>query len=130
MTNERTARHTASVRFGHPPPPIHPPARVDYRDAGAYFVAIVAHGRECVFGHIADRRMVVNECGEIAATCWHDWPRHYQGVEWDALGRSMLCPYDGMHGIHHACDAPDQRCAPIIGRHRAFVQIGRCAAHQ
>ncbi|GAB4506282.1 MAG: hypothetical protein Kow00123_04200 [Anaerolineales bacterium] len=67
----------------------------DYRDAGAYFVTIVAHGRECVFGHIADGPMAVNECGEIVAACWHDLPRHYPHVELDAF---VVMP-NHVHGV-------------------------------
>ncbi len=38
----------------------------DYTRAGAYFITLVAQGRECLFGAVtAEGEMVVNELGQI-----------------------------------------------------------------
>ena len=42
----------------------------DYASAGAYFVTIITHSRESLFGAITEEQMVLSECGHIAATEW------------------------------------------------------------
>lgn len=42
----------------------------DYASEGAYFVTIVTHGREPLFGKVVDGEMVLNECGRIVAEEW------------------------------------------------------------
>ena len=42
----------------------------DYAQAGAYFVTICAHARECLFGQIAADAMALNEFGEIVRDEW------------------------------------------------------------
>ncbi|MBI5437300.1 MAG: hypothetical protein HY937_09380 [Nitrosomonadales bacterium] len=42
----------------------------DYSQAGAYFVTICAHGRECLFGEIENGLMRLNEYGDIVASEW------------------------------------------------------------
>jgi putative transposase len=37
----------------------------DYSQAGAYFVTICTHNRECLFGEVADGEMRLNDLGEI-----------------------------------------------------------------
>ncbi len=42
----------------------------DYSQAGAYFITICTHHRECLFGHITDGQMHLNLMGEIAQNEW------------------------------------------------------------
>jgi len=42
----------------------------DYSQAGAYFVTICTQGRVCLFGEIADGKMVLNDAGRIVADEW------------------------------------------------------------
>lgn len=35
----------------------------DYSQAGAYFVTICTHDRQCLFGEIVDGQMVLNDAG-------------------------------------------------------------------
>ncbi|WP_222842612.1 hypothetical protein [Thermoflavifilum thermophilum] len=42
----------------------------DYSSAGAYFITVCTHNRECLFGDIVDGKMRLNEWGEIAQQCW------------------------------------------------------------
>jgi putative transposase len=42
----------------------------DYSQAGGYYVTIVAFGRECLFGELADGEMVANPLGKIVREEW------------------------------------------------------------
>lgn len=42
----------------------------NYAQPGAYFVTLVTHRRECLFGEIVDGEMRVNAQGEIARAEW------------------------------------------------------------
>ena len=42
----------------------------DYSRPGAYFITIVTHNRQCLFGEIVDGEMMSNEFGEIVKTEW------------------------------------------------------------
>jgi len=42
----------------------------DYRTAGAYFITIVARGRECLFGDVVDGLMNLNAYGRIVHEEW------------------------------------------------------------
>ena len=67
----------------------------DYSSAGAYFVTIVAHGRECLFGEVVDGNVKLNRFGEIVDHAWFDLPRHYRHV---SLGAFVIMP-NHVHGI-------------------------------
>lgn len=67
----------------------------DYAEAGAYFITLVAHDRECLFGAIADAEMQLNDCGLIVTACWEAIPHHFPNVELDAF---VVMP-NHMHGI-------------------------------
>ncbi len=67
----------------------------DYSQAGAYFVTICVHHRECLFGEIVDGEMRLNEPGQIVAACWQDITRHFGNV---ALDEFAVMP-NHLHGI-------------------------------
>ena len=67
----------------------------DYSQAGAYYVTIVAQGRECLFGEIVNAEMKLSRYGQIVQYAWFDLPRHYPHVELDAF---CIMPNHG-HGI-------------------------------
>ena len=67
----------------------------DYASSGAYFVTIVTHGRQCLFGQIVDGQMRLNEWGAIAERCWMEIPQHYPYVILDAF---VIMP-NHIHGI-------------------------------
>ena len=55
MTNDPDKHHRRSIRLnGH-----------DYAQPGAYFVTICTRERECLFGHMVNSEMHLNEAGEI-----------------------------------------------------------------
>ena len=37
----------------------------DYSQAGAYFITICTHNKECIFGKVVNGEMVLNKCGKV-----------------------------------------------------------------
>jgi REP element-mobilizing transposase RayT len=37
----------------------------DYSQAGACFITICTHNKECIFGNVVDGEMVLNKCGKV-----------------------------------------------------------------
>jgi putative transposase len=74
----------------------------DYSQPGAYFVTICTRDRECLFGHVVNGEMRLNEAGEIARRCWQDIPDHFPLIELDAF---VLMPnhVQGIIVIHESC---------------------------
>jgi hypothetical protein len=56
MTFNPQKRHRRSIRL----------KGYDYTQPGAYFVTLVTHDRECLFGEIVDGEMRLNEAGRMA----------------------------------------------------------------
>jgi REP-associated tyrosine transposase len=67
----------------------------DSSQAGAYYVTIVTHQRDCLFGEIRNAEMFLNDFGKIADECWRVIPDHFPSVELDAY---VIMP-NHMHGI-------------------------------
>ncbi len=67
----------------------------DYSQAGAYFITICCQDRACLFGKIADGRMVLNDAGKIANECWLQIPEHFPKV---ILHEHIVMP-NHVHGI-------------------------------
>jgi REP element-mobilizing transposase RayT len=61
----------------------------DYSQTGAYFVTICTRNRACLFGDIADGKMVLNGAGHAAADCWYTIPEHFPHAQ---LGAFMVMP--------------------------------------
>lgn len=67
----------------------------DYSSAGAYFVTICAHNRECLFGDIIDGEMVLNDAGKMVEEWWDTIPSRYPNTEIDVF---VVMP-NHFHGI-------------------------------
>ena len=67
----------------------------DYSQAGAYFVTICTHNRQCLFGEIMGGEMRLNDAGNIARQCWDDIPIHFPQVDLDEF---VVMP-NHIHGI-------------------------------
>jgi len=67
----------------------------DYSLPGRYFVTVCTQNRECLFGEIKNREMVLNEIGKMVQTVWDEIPQFYPGVEIDAF---VIMP-NHVHGI-------------------------------
>jgi len=67
----------------------------DYAQAGAYFVTVVTHGRESLFGEVTGGEMWLNQYGEIVRDEWERAPEIRPEVE---LGAYVVMP-NHIHGI-------------------------------
>jgi REP element-mobilizing transposase RayT len=67
----------------------------DYTRPGAYFITIVTHHRQRLFGRILHRRMRLTPFGEIALEAWLQTVLHQPAVALDAF---VVMP-DHFHGI-------------------------------
>ena len=67
----------------------------DYSRAGAYFVTIVTHGRDCLFGEIVDGELKLNRFVEIVKWEWLELPKRLHYIEFGAF---MVMP-NHFHGI-------------------------------
>jgi REP element-mobilizing transposase RayT len=101
----------------------------DYSQSGAYYVTIVAHGRECLFGEIVDvadvgaglrpaptATMKLNEFGKIVQRAWFDLPKHYPHVE---LGTFCIMP-NHVHAVIILIDVVAIKRHPLSEIVRAF----------
>ncbi len=62
---------------------------------GLYFITICTKNRECNFGEVRGKRMILSAIGAIAEKCWREIPEHFQHARLDAL---VIMP-NHMHGI-------------------------------
>ena len=75
-----------------------PSARLQNWDYGwnaAYFITICTAGRDCIFGKIPDRKMILSNLGIIADVFWYEIKNHCNTVELDAF---VVMP-NHIHGI-------------------------------
>jgi putative transposase len=56
---------------------------------GAYFVTIVAQGRESFFGKIVDGEMVLNDAGKMVVAIWESMVKRFPNIE---LGAFVVMP--------------------------------------
>jgi REP element-mobilizing transposase RayT len=109
MTYDPERHHRRSIRL----------RGYDYTQPGAYFVTLVTHERECLFGEIVDAgaicQVALNPWGEIAHAEWFQtamvrpyvmlredefvvMPNHVHGIIWivddDCRGTAALRPYN------------------------------------
>ena len=55
----------------------------DYSQAGMYFVTICAQDRQCLFGKIADDKMVLNDVGKMIEKWLVKLPQNFTGIKID-----------------------------------------------
>ena len=67
----------------------------DYSQPGSYFMTICTKNRECLFGHIEDDKMFLNEAGKAVDMFWLEIPTHYPNV---ILHEHIVMP-NHVHGI-------------------------------
>ncbi len=80
-----TPRHRRSIRL----------KEYNYNHAGAYFVTICTQNRECLFGDIADGKIVLNDFGRIVLEFWNGLTERFLEIELDAF---VVMP-NHIHGI-------------------------------
>lgn len=67
----------------------------DYSWDGLYFVTICSKNRECYFGNVVDRKMVLSKIGEMANKFWLEIPDHFDNVSLEIF---QIMP-NHVHGI-------------------------------
>ncbi len=67
----------------------------DYAQPGAYFVTVVAAGRECLFGNVENGNVSLGKLGQAAEQQWPRLPRRFPNLELDAF---VVMP-NHVHGI-------------------------------
>jgi putative transposase len=67
----------------------------DYTQPGGYFITIVTHQRDCLFGEIINEKMQLNALGIIVNECWRAIPNHFPNIE---FGAYVVMP-NHVHGI-------------------------------
>jgi len=77
----------------------------DYSSAGAYFVTICTHDRECLFGTVADEKIVLNDTGRIVESEWLKTAEIRANVSTDAY---IVMP-NHVHGILFIQEPDDGR---------------------
>lgn len=85
MRYDREKHHRKSIRL----------RGYDYASAGAYFITICTHQRQCLFGEIINGAMQLSKYGTIAATEWVRSAGIRQEIE---LGEWVVMP-NHFHGI-------------------------------
>jgi REP element-mobilizing transposase RayT len=82
----------------------------DYSNAGAYFVTMCVKNRECLFGSIHNREMIMNDAGQMVYKWWNELAHKFNNIELDGF---VIMP-NHMHGIivivgADLCVCPDER---------------------
>jgi putative transposase len=85
MKYNSTLHHRRSIRLRD----------YNYAIAGAYFITILTHHRQHLFGNIVDGQMQESSLGQIASRYWRNLSRHHPHLIVDEF---VVMP-DHFHGI-------------------------------
>jgi REP element-mobilizing transposase RayT len=100
----------------------------DYSQAGAYYITIVVHGRECILGEIVraglePAQTQLNQFGQIVQRTWFDLPKHYPHIQ---LGSFCIMP-NHVHAVIIIVDvgaglrpAPTKPLSEIVRAFKSF----------
>ena len=80
----------------------------DYSQNGAYYITICTEKRQCLFGEIINKQMVLNEPGNMIQSIWNELPKRYNNIDLDTF---VIMP-DHIHAIIF-----------IVGGYSWWVQI-------
>jgi len=72
----------------------------DYSQVGLYFVTICTENRQHLFGEILNRKMGLNEYGQIVHAVWNELPQHYKNIR---LHEFVVMP-NHIHGVVQICN--------------------------
>ena len=67
----------------------------DYSQTGAYFVTIWTRDKECLFGDVVEKQMILNGNGDIARHCWVELFKKFNNIRSHAF---VVMP-NHIHGI-------------------------------
>ncbi|HHT9152709.1 MAG TPA: transposase [Candidatus Hypogeohydataceae bacterium YC40] len=85
----------------------------DYSQAGAYFVTVCTHKRECLFGKIVDGEMQLNDAGRMAGKWWCELKNKFTNIELDEY---VIMP-NHFHGIIIIITVGVDLCVSPMGEH-------------
>ena len=95
----------------------------DYSRSGAYFVTICVQGRSCLFGHVMDGEMRLNDAGVMLNRWYNELMRKFDDIACDA----WVCMPNHVHFIvintGHACPHNDSVGADLRVRPAHFLHI-------
>ncbi len=117
-----TPRHRRSIRL----------KEYNYNHAGAYFVTICTQNRECLFGDIADGKIVLNDFGRIVLEFWNGLTERFLEIELDAFvvmpnhihGIILITGAVDANGVGAIHTCPGGRCQgelPLRAKRRAML---------
>ena len=102
MTYNPDIHHRRSIRL----------REYDYSSGGVYSLTMCVHGRECLFGAVADGFMHLNEAGRMVEEIWRSLAERFPNVTTDEF---IVMP-NHVHGIIIITDAVGAPlAAPMIG---------------
>ncbi|MFA6533686.1 MAG: transposase [Patescibacteria group bacterium] len=67
----------------------------DYTEAGDYFITLCTQDKECLFGEIKDKQMVLNQAGRLVLDWWLKLEKKFPGIK---LGPFIIMP-NHLHAI-------------------------------
>jgi len=85
MKFNRAIHHRKSIRLKN----------YDYSRAGLYFITVCIENRYCLFGHIANDSMILNDAGNMIAGQWNELNNRFPSI---ALHEYVVMP-NHFHGI-------------------------------
>ena len=97
----------------------------DYGSNGMYFITICTQNRVHFFGKIINKKMQLNEIGEMAEKYWNEIPQHFPFVKLDAF---VVMP-NHIHGIL-IIDKMDDGVVSSVGRDVAMQRLYHKRIHQ
>lgn len=95
----------------------------DYSRSGAYFVTICVQGRSCLFGHVTDGEMQLNDAGVMLNRWYNELMRKFDDIACDA----WVCMPNHVHFIvintGHACSHNDSVGADLCVRPAVHTRL-------
>jgi hypothetical protein len=83
----------------------------DYSSPGYYFITVCTNNRECLFGHIDDYKMRLNDFGKIVQ---NEWDKSFI-IRRELLRDEFVVMPNHFHGIVRVVDVP----VPVVAAHVA-----------
>jgi REP element-mobilizing transposase RayT len=81
----------------------------DYSSAGYYFITVCTYKRECLFGHVTDNKMFLNDFGRIVQ---NEWDKSFV-IRRELLRGEFVVMPNHFHGIVQVVKTGDQIDTPV-----------------
>jgi putative transposase len=90
----------------------------DYSQPGEYFLTMVSHHRQSIFGTVDGDRVRLTSIGQIVRDCWKEIPSHFSNTE---IGPFVVMP-NHFHGISQIIDGDGRgkACLAPTGTNEKF----------